>query len=329
MLFTLTLEAAGAVTLYALWGSRLGWGSAAWHAVFQSVSAFCNAGFSTFTDSLEGFSGQSATLFVMAALIVLGGVGFLVLEELNEQRRARRRQERFALSLHARLVLTATALLLAGGTLGYLLFEWRVTLAGMPALDRVVNAFFMSTTARTAGFNTVDYAAVSDSTAFFTILLMVIGGSPGSTAGGLKTTTFALIGMLAWARVRGRVDVHAWGRSVPPETLSRAIGLVTVGVGVLTLGIFILATTELSVLAHAASVHGQFLAHMFEGVSAFNTVGLSLGATPHLSTGGRWMTILLMFVGRVGPLAFAAAITRSARRDGPRVRFGYEDVIVG
>lgn len=329
VILTLVIEALGALCLYLLWAPRFGWGAAAWHAVFQSVSAFCNAGFSTFSDSLVGFAGSPLSLLVVAGLIVLGGIGFLTLEELNQRRRAHQEGRPFALSLHSRLVLAMTLGLLLAGTAGYLVFEWNVTLGGMPVMDRVVNALFMSSTARTAGFNTVDYARASDSANFLTILLMSIGGSPGSTAGGLKTTTFGLIMLLAWSRIRGREDVHAWGRSVPPETLSRAIGLMVVGFGVLTLGIFLLTAAELSALVHAARVHGQFLAHMFEAASAFNTVGLSLGATSDLSTGGRWVIILLMFVGRVGPLAFAAAITRSAERRKTRVRYAYEDVVVG
>jgi len=327
--FTLGLEGIGATLLFLLWVPRFGLRHAAWHAVFQSVSAFCNAGFSTFSNSLIGFRQSAASLLIIAALIILGGIGFLTLEELNLLRTARPTGKNFRLSLHSRLVLVVTAVLLVGGTLAYLAFEWNVTLNTLSAPLRVVNAFFASATARTAGFNSIDYARASDSTNFLTILLMGIGGSPGSTAGGIKTTTVGLIVMLAWARVRGRKDVHAWGRSVPGETLSRAFGLFIVGFAVLTTGIFSLTLSELSVFAHAARVHGQFLAYMFEATSAFNTVGLSLGVTPGLSTAGRWTAILLMFMGRVGPLAFAAAITRSAARRKAAYRYSYEDVVVG
>ncbi len=327
--FTFGLESIGAVLLFLLWAPRFGVEHAAWHAVFQSVSAFCNAGFSTFSDSLMGFQRSAPSLLIIAALIILGGLGFLTLEELHLLRLARRKGQNFRLSLHSRLVLVVTSILLVGGTIAYLAFEWNVTLRGLPGPLRLVNAFFMSATARTAGFNSIDYSHASDSTNFLTILLMGIGGSPGSTAGGIKTTTVGLILMLAWARMRGREDVHAWGRSVPEETLSRAVGLFVVGFAVLTTGIFALTLTELSAFVHAAGIHGQFLAHMFEATSAFNTVGLSLGVTPHLSTAGRWTAILLMFMGRVGPLAFAAAITRSAERRRARYRYSYEDVVVG
>ena len=309
--YTLAFEAAGATILYLLWGTRLGWGAAAWHAVFQSVSAFCNAGFSTFSDSVMGFRQSPATLVVMAALIVAGGLGFLVLEELWIWRRRSSSPGRRRLSLHSRLVLTTTAILLVGGWGAYALFEWSGVLGGLGLGDRLSNALFMSATARTAGFNSIDYAAAADDTNFLTMLLMAVGGSPGSTAGGLKTTTFALIGLLALARLRGYEVVSAWGRSVPEETIQRAVGLFVLGFGVITLALFGYAHTELDVLPAARQ---PFFVHMFEAVSAFNTVGLSLGATPELSAGGRWLTIFLMYVGRVGPLVFAAALARRAHR---------------
>jgi trk system potassium uptake protein TrkH len=323
--YTLVFEAAGALLLYALWGFRLGWGDAAWHAVFQSVSAFCNAGFSTFSDSLIGFRASTATLVVLAALIVAGGLGFLVLEEVYIWGRRNLDGGRSRLSLHSRLVLTTTAVLLAGAWAAYALFEWTGVLDGLGAVDRLSNALFMSATARTAGFNSIDYTAAADDTNFLTMLLMSVGGSPGSTAGGLKTTTFALIGLLALARLRGHQIVSVWGRSVPGETIQRAVGLFVLGFVVITVALFGYAHTELDVLTG----FGQpFFIHMFEAVSAFNTVGLSLGATGDLSAAGRWLTIGLMYVGRVGPLVFAAALARRAH-GAKSIRYSYEDVVIG
>ncbi len=324
--YTLAFEVAGAVVLYLLWGTRLGWGSAAWHAVFQSVSAFCNAGFSTFSDSLMGFQGSAVSLVVMAALIVAGGLGFLVLEEVYIWGQRKGEGSRTRLSLHSRLVLTTTAVLLIGGWGAYALFEWTGVLGGLGIMDRLSNALFMSATARTAGFNSIDYAAAADDTNFLTMLLMSVGGSPGSTAGGLKTTTFALIGLLALARLRGQQLVSVWGRSVPEETIQRAVGLFVLGFAAITLALFGYAHTELEVLP----IDGRqpFFIHMFEAVSAFNTVGLSLGATGDLSAGGRWLTIFLMYVGRVGPLVFAAALARRAHYT-KSIRYSYEDVVIG
>lgn len=326
--FTFLFEAIGAVVLYALWGARLGWSDAAWHALFHSISAFCNAGFSTFTDSLIGFRLSPLTLVTVMALIVAGGLGFLTLEELHVRRRALRSGERFRLSIQSRIVLLATSVLLLGGWALFTVMEWQVTLADMPAWARPFNSLFMSVTARTAGFNTVDYNAASGGGNFLTILLMSIGGSPGSAAGGLKTTTVVLIGLLAWSRFRGRDVVSVWGRSVPEETVQRAVGLFAVGFGVVTIAILGYAALEMGAQAHSVAGHG-FLSYMFEAASAFNTVGLSMGVTSDLSVGSRWVTIALMFMGRVGPLTFASAIALARPTPAGGFRFAYEDVVVG
>lgn len=328
VLFTATIEAAGAALLYLLWIPRFGWTGALWPAVFHSVSAFCNAGFSTFSDSLIGFQQSPFTLLVIMALIVAGGIGFLTLEELALWRQAARERRLFRLSLHSRIVLAATAVLLVGGWALFTLFEWSVALGGLPPWARVTNALFMSVTARTAGFNTVDYAQASDGGNFLTILLMSVGGSPGSTAGGLKTTTVAVIGLLAWARFRGMEVTSLWGRSIPEETIQRAVGLFVVGFGVVTLAIFGFTATEIGRVGHSGAGEG-FLGYMFEAASAFNTVGLSMGVTPELSTPGRWMAIVLMYVGRVGPLTFAAAIALRRPTPAGEFRYAYEDVVVG
>jgi trk system potassium uptake protein TrkH len=324
--FTLALEAVGALILFMAWLPRFGPVEAAGHAVFQAVSAFCNAGFSTFSDSLTGFRAAPVTLATMMALIVLGGLGFLALEEVRLWWRRRREGRRMRVSLHSRLVLVVTAFLVAGGWIAYSLLEWNHQLAGMPWWHRGLNALVMSVTARTAGFNTVDYAQNSDGSNFVTILLMSIGGSPGSTAGGLKTTTVAAIGLLALARLRGRRMTSVAGRSVPDDTIHRAVGLFVVSFGVVTAGILLFAVTHLQPRIDGASM--TFLHYMFEAVSAFNTVGLSMGATGSLEAEGKLLTILLMYVGRVGPLTLAAAISLRRLHTG-RFRYAYEDVIIG
>lgn len=326
--FTFLLEAAGAVILYVFWVPRFGAGGAVWHAVFHSVSAFCNAGFSTFSDSLMSFQRAPLSLLTIMILIVAGGLGFLTLEELYLQRKARATAARFRLSVHSRMVLTTTAILLAGGWALLTFFEWRVTLGELPVWARVVNGLFMSVTARTAGFNSIDYAHTEPSTSFLTILLMAIGGSPGSTAGGLKTTTIALLVLLAWSRFRGEDFANAWGRSIPDETVQRAIGLFVVGFVVLTAGIFALITFEQHGVPLDVQQH-SFLSHMFEAASAFNTVGLSMGLTAETGVLSRCTTILLMYMGRVGPLTFAAALVLVRAQDTGKFRYAYEDVIVG
>ena len=326
--FTFGIEALGALLLYVLWAPTMGWTGAAWPAVFHAVGAFCSAGFSTFSNSLIGFQESSATLIVISALFIAGGIGFLTLEELALMRRARRRQKAFRLSLHSRLVLVTSAVLLAVGWVMFGIFEWHGTLADLRIFDRLTNAFFMSATPRSSGYQSIDYAVASDSTNFLTIIFMFIGGSPGSTAGGLKTTTVALIALVAWERLHGRSIPSAWARSIPEETIQRAIGLSVVVFAAVTASIFFYTWTEQGIAGPAGGAN-RFLAHMFEAVSAFNTVGLSMGVTPTLSNPGRVLTSVLMFIGRVGPLTFAAALAVAAERKHVSYRYAYEDVVVG
>jgi trk system potassium uptake protein len=331
LLFTFGLELAGAVALLVLWGPERGWSASIWPAVFHAVSAFCNAGFSTFSDSLIGFQRSPLTLLVIGSLIIAGGIGFLTIEELTLAWRARREGRAAAsvarparLSLHSRLVLSTTAVLLLGGWMLLGFSEWRGELSGLGTADRLVNALFMSLTPRTAGFNTIDYSLTSDSTNFVTILLMFIGGSPGSTAGGIKTTTFALLVILAISRFHGQEITSIRHRSLPEQTVQRAVGLMA--------GAFTAVTVSILVLTWGGVPgvqRGAFLSIMFEVVSAFNTVGLSMGITGELSPGGRILTIVLMFVGRVGPLTFASALAAAARRHRNDFRYAYEDVVVG
>ena len=335
VIFTFGIEAVGALALFLLWLPRFG-PEAGWPALFHAVSAFCNAGFSIFTDNLIGSQREPGVLLVIGALIVLGGIGFLTLDELYlswKLRRSERRRRRFnglvpRVSLHTRIVLTATVALILGGWVLYSIFEWHLTLAGLPPGHRLVNSLFLSITPRTAGFNAIDYSRASDPTNFLTVLLMSIGGSPGSTAGGLKTTTFALIGLLAWSRFRGRTVTSAVGRTVPEETIQRAVGLFVVCFGLMTAAIFLLLIFETGFVSHGLAERG-LLPYMFEVASAFNTVGLSMGVTPELSQPGRAVAIALMYLGRVGPLTFAAALALRRPTTRGEFRYAYEDVVIG
>lgn len=335
LVFTVTFEALGALFLLFAWLPRFGAGEALWHAVFHAVSAFCNAGFSTFSDSLIGFRDDGFSLYVVMGLIVVGGLGFLTMEELYVRRSSMRtRLQRSTdplvprLSLHSRLVLWTTAFLLLAGWIFFTAYEWRLSFAGMPTASRIVNGLFMSVTARTAGFSTIDYNEASDGSVFVTILLMFIGGSPGSTAGGVKTTTVAVIGLLALNRLRGNTTTNLLGRTIPDETVQRAVGLFVVAFGAVTIAILLYTTMEIGGVSHIEQQVG-FLRYMFEAVSAFNTVGLSMGVTPDLSPAGRLLTVLLMYVGRVGPLTFAAAIALRRAPVSRQMRYAHEDVVIG
>lgn len=327
VVFTFTIEGLGALALCALWTPQLGWKQALAHAVFHSVSAFCNAGFSTFTDSMIGFQHAPMTLLIIAGLIAGGGLGFLTMEELYLRRKARRRGRVFRLSLHSRIALTTTVLLIVGGWIPMLALEWSNTLGELSNWEKPVNALFLSVTPRTAGFVNIDYTKACDGTNFLTILLMSVGGSPGSTAGGLKTTTMALLVLLVWSRFRGREITSLWGRSIPEETIQRAVGVAVSCFTVVTIGLFVLTISEAG--RGPGGEHPRFLMAMFEAASAFNTVGLSMNFTPLLSPVGKVTMILLMFLGRVGLPTIGSALTLVAPTPAGEFRFAYEDVVVG
>ncbi|WP_417377324.1 TrkH family potassium uptake protein [Gimesia maris] len=320
--FTFFFEAVGAIMLYITWGPRLGWTEAIWPAIFHSVSAFCNAGFSTNSASLMDFQDSPATIAVISSLVVAGGLGFISMEELH-QRFIRRNKAVRRLSVHTKLVLVVSGLLLFGCWPIFAAFEWTGVLSEMSTFDKLTNSLFLSVTPRTAGFNTIDYGAASDSTNFLTIILMMIGGSPGSTAGGMKTTTFALLGLLAWSRLRSHSTASFADRSIPSETIQRATGLFVIAIGIVVLSVFLLAS-----IGDAYGAKEAFIVRFFEVASAFNTVGLSMGVTADLSAPSRWVVIFLMFAGRTGPLAIAAALVVRLTAGG-RYRLAYEDVVVG
>lgn len=322
--YTIISEFCGAVLLYAFWGPLLGWREAVWPSIFHAVSAFCNAGFSTFSDSLFDFRQEPSILLTISALIIAGGLGFLTHHELLRKFRAVRSRTAFRMSLQTRIVLVTTLLLLFAGWGLLTVLEWDSTLDELSLTDRLVNGLFMSVTARTAGFHSIHYGEAADSSVLVTMLLMSIGGSPGSTAGGLKTTTFALILMVAWSRLRGNEHTTAWYRTIPEQTASRAVGLFTAGIAVAFVGMLLLTISESAGGGSGASLRDC----IFEAVSALNTVGLSTGMTQELSDTGRLITVLLMFLGRVGMLTLAAALT-VRRLGGEGFRYANEDVVVG
>lgn len=322
--YTLVIETTGALVLYLLWSPALGWHQAAWPAIFHSISAFCNAGFSTFTTNLMDFQQSPGTLLTISALIILGGLGFLTHEEILQSLRSRRQRRAFRMSAQSRIILVTTALLLVLGWALLTMLEWENTLAKLPVLDRLVNGLFMSVTARTAGFNSIDYNRAADSSNFVTMLLMMIGGSPGSTAGGLKTTTVALMFLMAVSRLRGRESTTVWYRTIPEATTTRAVSLFTITMAVTVFGILLLTISEQQIAQGGSDLR----VCMFEAISAFNTVGLSMGITPVLTGVGKGISILLMFFGRVGPLTVAAALT-IPQKGANEFRYANEDVVVG
>jgi potassium uptake TrkH family protein len=293
-------------------------GESLWRAahlgLFHAVSAFNNAGFSLFSDSLMGYADDSFVLIVVAVTVIVGGLGYPVWMEI-----ARRPTKPSRWSLHAKLTVGPTLVLLTVGTLLLAWFEWTNpdTLGQMSTWDTSINAFFHSTMPRTAGFNSIDIASMREPSRLLTEVLMFIGGGSASTAGGIKVTTFALLGFVMWAEARGEPDVVVFRRRVPDATQRQALAVALLAVGV------VVASTML--LLAISNVGRQDL--LFEVVSALGTVGLSAGATPLLSTGPQLVTVGLMILGRVGPVTlFAALVLREQDR---AYRFPEERPIIG
>ncbi|MBI2502802.1 MAG: hypothetical protein HYW07_06170 [Candidatus Latescibacteria bacterium] len=323
LVLTFAIELAGTFVLTLCFARTHALPEAAYLGLFHAVSAFCNAGFGLFSDSLVRYQGDWAVNFAVMALIVLGGLGFSVLLELL--RVAQGHQPWSRLSLHSTVVLFATAILIPLGTVVFYAIEQGNILQGMPASTQFLVCLFQSVTPRTAGFNTVDIGQLTDPTLFFLTMLMFIGGASGSCAGGLKVNTFAVLVALTWSRLHGRNDVEIFERRISPFAIPRVITLVILSVCFVTAMVLLLSLAEQGSLSHQES-RGAFIEVVFEAFSAFGTVGLSTGLTPHLSTLGKLLIVLLMFVGRVGPLTLAALFTERKRRP---LRYPEENVLVG
>jgi len=336
---TILIEAVGAVSMFGMWDDvpeRVGNLREQWFcSIFHSISAFCNAGFSLFNDSMVGYNRSWQVYLVMAPLIILGGLGFGVHYDLfsiatekvkrffkgrfnKEYRFSREAPKR--MRLQTKIVLSVSGCLIILGTLAILLFERYAGGNNPGGNPGVLGALFQSITARTAGFNTVDVSELSASSKIILILLMFIGGSPGSTAGGIKTVTLAVVIMTVVAALRKRQDVEMFRRSVRIVVVGRAITVTLLFVVVL-----FAATLALSITENANGFNMSQI--MFEAGSALGTVGLTTGITPSLTTAGKWIIIVVIFVGRLGPLTLLAALTFNLKP----VRYNYPDeaIIVG
>jgi len=327
--FTITVEGFGALFYVLLFHRYLPWPKAAWYGAFHSVSAFCNAGLDLFGQrfgpfaSLVPFVNDPGVVLVTAAQIILGGLGFLVVSELLAFRGFRRA------SLHTRVVLRCTLLLLALGTAMVFVLERRPsgTVAGLPVYQQLLHSYFTAVTCRTAGFNTLTLSRMQDATLVFMCFLMFVGGSPGGTAGGIKTTTLVVVLSAIWATVRGNEHACLHERTLTHSLVYRALALFAMAVGVVFFCTSLLLVTEESHLASPSAFHSAAIYVFFESTSAFGTVGLSTGITPALTTVGKLIIILTMFLGRVGPISLAAAL--AARERPSHVRYPEGQLPIG
>ncbi|MBF0162220.1 MAG: hypothetical protein HQL88_08020 [Magnetococcales bacterium] len=306
--FTFLTELLGAYLLFIRFSESYPTGQATWLAVFHAISAFCNAGFGLFADSLMGYRQDLLVSGTIMGLIILGGLGFLVVADVTLWLVARARRQRESLSLHSRLVLQTTLVLILFGAVAIAAMEWGSAAMGDQPMAVVLESLFLSVTSRTAGFNATDTALLTGPTLFLVILLMAIGGSPGSTAGGMKTTTAAVCFSLLRSKARNRPRVECLERAVPDETVNKAMLVVTGYLLAIIIGVLLLQLTEAGQQPFNKTEGNLFLAHLFETVSALGTVGLSTGVTPTLTTSGKLVITILMFVGRVGPLLAASAM---------------------
>ncbi len=311
--FVFITEAIGAVILSVRFSFDHPLGSAIWLGVFHSVSAFCNAGFSLFPDNLIGYRRDLTVNLTIMALIIAGGIGFIVVAEMTALAQARRKKSaRVRLSLHSQVVLRTTAALIVVGWL-LLLFVQQIGSSGGSTYEMLLESLFWSVTARTAGFNTADVGALPNAGVVILMLLMVIGGSPGSTAGGIKTTTFATLVALIRSRAANRPKVELLHRTLSHEVQGKALAGVA-GFFLMTIGATILLELlENWNLPHAAT-SAVFLPHLFEVISALATAGLSTGITADLSSAGKLVIIICMFVGRLGLLMVASSVIGGRRR---------------
>ena len=314
---TLLCEGLGALLLSFRFVPLLGWGEGLFYSIFHAVSAFCNAGFDLMGryapyDSLVRFQTDPLVNGVLIALIVMGGIGFLVWQDVVAYRWHWKEY-----TMQTKLVLTVTAVLLLGGTLGIWLLERHRLFAGQAPAIQLLEALFASASVRTAGFNTVDLAGLSEGTKLFHLFFMLVGGSPGSTAGGIKTTTLAVLVLGVRSNVRHEADINVFGRRLEEDAVKRASAILMINLTLaLVASLWICSADGMSAMDA-----------MFEAFSAIGTVGITVGITRDLGLVSRLLIIFLMYCGRVGSLSFALSFSQR-KRPAP-VRQPVEKIAVG
>ena len=303
LIFTVSVQFFGALLLSTQFVPEYGLSRGIFYSIFHSISAFCNAGFDLFGTSLIGYQSNTVVILVISALIIIGGLGFTVWLEIYNFKGIRK------LSLHAKLVIITTIILVLGGTILMFIFEYSNinTIADMSIKDKALNSFFASVTPRTAGFNSVPTSDMTLASKFLTIILMLVGGSPGSTAGGLKTVTCGILVLTVISIIKGREDVEVFGRRFAKELVYKAFTIVFIGISLVTVVTMILSYTE---------VGASFIELLYETSSALGTVGLTLNLTPKLSSIGKILIMLMMYLGRVGPLTVMLALTKKQKKSG-------------
>ncbi|WP_462409836.1 TrkH family potassium uptake protein [Neobacillus sp. Marseille-QA0830] len=313
ILITFIVELTGFLILTIRWSFDMPLSKAAYYALFHTISAFNNAGFGLEPDNMSQWVGDPAVNLVITLLIMIGGIGYTVILDVWQKRSFRK------LSLHSKLVLSITGILLMAGFLVILLAEYHnpATLGKLNWSDKLWAAYFQSVVPRTAGFNSIDIGQMTLSSWVFIMALMFIGASPGSTGGGIKVTTFAIIILAFWSFLTGRGNVNIFKRRISWELVNKAMAIGVASIIFMFIIFFILTFTEKAGMG----------ALLFEVISAFGTVGLTTGLTPQLSPAGELLISLLMFIGRLGPLTLAFALLKNQPE--PKVKYAEEKVLLG
>ena len=311
------IELVGTLLLYTVFAPQYGWVTGWWYAMFHAISAFCNAGFDLMGhtsqySSLCNYEGDWVVIGTISFLIITGGIGFIVWDDLSRKKLDFRHY-----MLHTKIVLVTTAVLLITSTILFYLMERNNILVGMNGSESFLACFFSAVTPRTAGFNNVDTAALTDGSKFLSAILMFIGGSPGSTAGGIKTSTLAVLLLYVHSNIRQTYGVEIFGRRLEDESIRQSACILTINLGLM------LAATIAIMVSQNLPMSDVF----FETCSAIGTSGMSTGVTRSLNSFSRIVIILLMYCGRIGSLSFALAFTRSNRK--PHVQLPAERITIG
>lgn len=319
---TLLFELTGVFLLMSVFVPQYGFKDGVWSAIFHSVNSFNNAGFSLYSDNLIGYVTSPMVNFTVGGLIIFGGIGYQVIMEMYLWLRDRFNKSPICVvfSLNFKVVTSTTAVLLILGTLAFLVLEYNnpATFGPLNFPQKVMAAWFQSVTPRTAGFNTIDYSKMSEAGLFLTIALMFIGASPGSTGGGIKTTTFRILFCCSTAVLEGQEEVECYQRQIPPAMILKTISVV--------FGSLLVAFTS-AILIELTNPQVEFIQALFEAVSAFGTVGLSTGITVKISAIGKLILIATMYVGRVGVLLLMSAAFGDPK---PRsFKYAEESLLVG
>ncbi|WP_430789181.1 TrkH family potassium uptake protein [Virgibacillus flavescens] len=310
--FSLIIEAVGAIVLAVRWVPEFGWGRGIYVSIFHSVSAFNNAGFSVWSDSMSGYVGDPIVNIVISILFIIGGIGFTVLNDLYVNRKFKK------LSLHTQLMLIGTLVINVVAMLFIFIFEFNNpgTLGSLSLSDKIYASYFQAVTTRTAGFNSVDIGALEEPTSIFMLLLMFIGAGSASTGGGIKLTTFLIIIFTVGAFLKGNKEIVVRHRRIEFNLVVKALAILTISISFVFVSILILSITERMPVLPIA----------FEVFSAFGTVGLSMGLTSILTDLGKCIIVLVMFFGKLGPLTLAFSL---AKKHIEKIRYPSEDVLAG